>query len=349
VSTKHTYRLHHAAFVAAALLVAAPMLAEQPDDAWITTKAKTQLLTDDLVNGTAIHVDTFDSHVTLYGNVRTDAERAQAERRVRAIDGVTDVRNLLVVVPESARQATHVADASIAKAVRASLDGDPALAGSSIRVKSVNRGVVVLSGKANTLSAHRRAVARARHVDGVQRVASEIQSPNQIADKEIWHEGKVAGKGSGEYSDGWITTKAKILLMTDQGISPMAVNVDTEDGVVTLFGTVGTVGDKDRAAQAVGRLDGVKHVANELQVVPDVAAAGVAESDDRVNDAVRKRIDARPSLDDSKLTVATENGVVRLTGTVASQRDRLTALTVARSTLGVRSIIDDLAVRQPKG
>jgi osmotically-inducible protein OsmY len=75
-----------------------------------------------------------------------------------------------------------------------------------------------------------------------------------------------------------------------------------------------------------------------------VAAKGVAESDDRVTAAVRKRIDARPSLVDSKVTIQTENGVVRLTGEVASQRDRLTALTVARGTLGVRSIIDDLAL-----
>jgi hyperosmotically inducible protein len=329
--------------VLAALAIGSPVLAEQPEDAWLTTKAKTELLTDDFVDGIGIHVDTFDAHVTLYGQVHTAAERAQAERRVRAIEGVADVRNLLVVVPKGAEKATEIADATIESAIRASLKGDAGLAGSDIRVKSVTKGVVVLSGDAKTLTAHRRAIARARRVEGVRRVASEIQSPNELADSEIWHEGKSKDSES-EFSDAWITTKAKLSLMADPGISPMAVNVDTEDGVVTMFGTVPTEADKTRAAHEVSKLDGVKHVANDLQVVPDVAAAGVAESDERVTEAVRKRLAERASLADANLTVATENGVVRLTGNVASQRDRLTALTVARSTLGVRSIVDDLTL-----
>jgi len=346
VSPNNSRQLLRSAAVAASLLVSSSAFAEQPEDAWITTKAKTELLTDDLVNGIGIHVDTFDAHVTLYGKVRTDAERVKAERRVRAIEGVADVRNLLVVVPEGERKATKISDAAIRDAVRNSLKNDASLASSSIQVKSVTQGVVILSGKATTLTAHRRAISRARQVDGVRRVASEIQSPNELADSEIWHEGELAATSTSEFSDAWITTKAKLSLMTDPGISLAAVNVDTEDGVVTLFGTVGTAADKARAAKEVAKLNGVKHVANELQVVPDVAAAGVAESDDRVTAAVRKRIDARPSLADSKLHVATENGVVRLTGSVASQRDRMTALTVARSTPGVKSIIDDLELQR---
>lgn len=343
--TANHARLLQAAAIAALLVASSPGLAEQPEDAWLTTKAKTELLTDDLVNGLGIHVDTFDAHVTLSGKVHTDAERTRAERRVRAIEGVANVRNLLVVVPEESRKATQVADDAIQEAVSDSLKADADLADSTIRVKSVNKGVVVLSGSAKTLTAHRRAIARARQVEGVRRVASEIQSPNELADNEIWYEGKPADADSKKYSDGWITTKAKLGLMTDPGISPMAVSVDTEDGVVTLFGTVNTAADKARAAKEVAQIDGVKRVANELQVVPDVAAKGVAESDDRVTAAVRKRIDERPSLSDSKLTLRTENGVVRLTGEVATQRDRLTALTVARGTPGVKSIIDDLAVK----
>jgi hyperosmotically inducible periplasmic protein len=334
------------AAVAAALFLAAPAFAEQPEDAWLTTKAKTVLLTDDLVNGVGIRVDTFDAHVTLHGKVNSEAEKAQAERHVRAIEGVADVRNLLAVVPQGDRRLTAITDEAIQNAVRLALETDRSLALSSIRVKSVNKGVVVLSGDAKTLSAHRRAIARARSVDGVRQVASEIQSPNEFADHEIWKDdGKVVDADSEGYSDGWITTKAKLSLMTDPGISPLAVNIDTEDGVVTLFGTVNTAADKARAANEVKKIEGVLRVENELQVVPDVAAAGVAESDDLVTAAVRKRLDARPSLADSELHVATENGVVRLTGKAASQRDRFTALTVARSTRGVRSIIDDLQVR----
>jgi len=333
------------AAVAAALFLAAPALAEQPDDAWLTTKAKTVLLTDDLVNGVGIHVDTFDGQVTLYGKVNSEAEKAQAERRVRTVEGVAGVRNLLAVVPPAARKATQIEDKSIKLGVEKALKNDRMLAQSTIQVKSVNKGVVVLSGDAKTLSAHRRAIAQARRVDGVRQVASEIQSPNELADREIWRDSKVADANGDDYSDGWITTKAKLSLMMDPGISPMSVSVDTDDRVVTLFGTVNTKADKARAASEVKKIEGVLRVENALQVVPDVAAAGVAESDDRITAAVRKRIDARPSLSDSKLQVATENGVVRLTGETTSQRDRLTALTVARNTQGVRSIIDDIQLK----
>lgn len=348
MSNKPSYVLRSAAVVAA-LFLAAPAFAEQPEDAWITTKAKTVLLTDDIVDGLTIRVDTFDAHVTLHGKVHTQAEKAQAERKVQAIEGVLGVHNLIAVVPGPARAAVKVADDAVTVAVRKALKNDRALAQSSIQVKSVNAGVVVLSGEAKTLSAHRRAIADARRVAGVRRVASEIHSPNEFADQEIWwNEGQLADSSSNAAADAWVTTKVKVSLMTDPGISPMRVNVDTEDGVVTLFGTVDTAGDKARAAKEAQKIAGVKQVENALQVVPDVAADRVEASDDHVTADVRKRLDARPSLSDSDLKVATENGVVRLTGKVASQRDRLTALTVARSTLGVRSIIDDLQLR-PSG
>lgn len=337
------------AVVAAALLLAAPALAEQPEDAWITTKAKTALLTDDVVNGLGIHVDTFDARVTLHGKVHSEAEKAQAERRVREIDGVADVQNLLAVVPAEERAATKRADDEVRSAVEAALESDRALAQSDIDVKSVNDGVVVLSGEAKTLSAHRRALAKARAVDGVRRVASEIHSPNELADLEIWQEGEPADSSENAASDAWITTKIKLSLMADPGISPMRVNVDTDDGVVTLFGTVDSAEKKARAESEVKKIGGVKQVENALQIVPDVAAARVEESDDRLTAAVRERIAARPSLSDAKIDVATENGVVRLKGQVASQRDRLTALTVARSTSGVRAIIDDLQLQRSSG
>ena len=333
----------------AAMLLSFPAFAEQPDDAWLTTKAKTELLTDDVVNGIGIHVDTIDAHVTLYGKVDTAAQRAQAERKVRAIKGVVDVRNLLVVVPQVARKATKIDDAAIQDAVRLALANDEGLAGSTIKVKSVNKGVVILSGNANTLTAHRRAITSARRVDGVQRVASEIKSPNELADSEIWDDGKPTGAADGikaSASDAWITTKAKLSLMGTPGISPMSVNVDTDDGVVTLFGTVSTTGDKALAENEVSKIVGVKEVANELQVVPDDAAKVVAQSDERVTAAVRKRIDARSSLSDSKVKVETAKGVVRLTGEVATQRDRMTALTAARGASGVKSIIDDMKLAE---
>ena len=51
----------------------------------------------------------------------------------------------------------------------------------------MNNGVVLLSGDAKTISDHLRAIEDARAVQGVQRVASEIQSPDKLSDAELWY------------------------------------------------------------------------------------------------------------------------------------------------------------------
>jgi hyperosmotically inducible periplasmic protein len=347
------WTLRNAGLVAAFSLLTAPAaFAAQTEDVWITTKVKMALLTDDTVDGLDIDVDTFDSRVTLHGQVDSSVEKAEAESLARKIEGVSDVRNLLAVVPATSRKATEVKDDALAEQVRTVLERDKALASSDIEVKSVNKGVVLLSGQAKTLSAHYRAIEDARAVPGVRQVASEIKSPDELADAEIW-EGSEPEAATEEVkasaSDAWITTKVKVLLMAEPGLSPIGVNVDTRAGVVTLFGTVPTEALKARATTQARDVSGVKGVENELQVVPDAVAKRVEAKDEQVLEAVRKRLDTREALADSDIDVAVENGVVRLTGTVATQRDRLTALTVARSTDGVGSVIDALELKRPQG
>jgi osmotically-inducible protein OsmY len=286
----------------------------------------------------------------LHGQVATDVAKAQAETRTREVRGVREVRNLLTVVPEAARERTEQSDDAVQKQVEQALERDPALAGSDIDVKSVNDGVVLLSGNAKTLSAHRRALETANSVDGVRNVASEIQSPDELGDAEIWQESaEVDSQTEATMSDGWITTKAKLGLMAEPGLSPFAVNVDTRGGVVTLFGIVGSADARKRAGDRVAGIDGVKKVENELQVVPDVAAGRVEEQDDKLQAAVSEWLAERESLSDSAIDVEVKNRVVRLTGSVADQADRLTALTVARTTSGIDSVIDDLALSRGDG
>jgi osmotically-inducible protein OsmY len=149
-------------------------------------------------------------------------------------------------------------------------------------------------------------------------------------------------------ADGWITTKVKVRLMAEPGLSPFAINVDTRDGVVSLFGTVESADLKSRAEAEARMVKGVKAVENDLQVAPDVAANRVKSADNELKEAVQERLEARDSLEDSDIDVEVNKGVVRLTGTVETQGDRLTALTLARGTAGVNSVIDALEVK-PQG
>jgi hyperosmotically inducible protein len=299
-----------------------------------------------------VNVDTVNGRVTLHGKVETGAEKARAEEIAKQIEGVTQVRNLLQVVPDANRKSATYKDSVISTNVKAKLDSDAALRDSQIRVQSVNKGVVLLSGKATSLSAHLRAIRLARGVDGVQRVASEVQSPDQLADREIRQEEVLAqsppatnSQASGStFSDMWISTASKMRLMADGDTPALDINVDTDNGVVTLFGVVPTEQSKQAAENDVMKVSGVKRVDNQLQVVPVEAQKAVETRDDIVLEAAKEALGSKTAFKD--VSVDVKNGVARLTGTVPTEGDWLMATVTVRASTGVRSVNNDLKVKR---
>jgi hyperosmotically inducible periplasmic protein len=334
------------AAVALGTFASGTALAADRPDPWITTKVKVALLTADGVNPLDVNVDTVDGRVTLHGQVPTAAEQAKAEQVARGIDGVREVRNLIQVVPASASEAVEAADEDVKKRVQEALDANQALQG--VEVVSVNDGVVVLGGEAETLSAHVDALEAARDVSGVRRVESEIASPDELADAELWRDettppvGAAAGMRA-TVEDAWITTAAKVKLVAADAPA-FDINVDTRNGIVTLFGTVGSDEARRNAEATVKSLDGVKAVRNELQVVAPDQQEATARQDDEIAAALAKRFEERSSLADADIDVQVENGTVRLSGKVDSQADRISALTLARTTEGVRGVTGELRV-----
>ena len=332
--------------LAAGLALSAPALGADASDPWITTKVKASLLTSEDVDGLDVNVDTLDGRVTLHGKTSTAAEKKRAEELARQVQGVREVRNLIQVVPAARQDATASTDDETRERVAEQLRREPELA--DVSVASVNQGVVLLSGETKTLSAHLRALEVARAADGVRRVESEIKSPDALADEEIWKTPDVAASGSRPArqaaSDLWITSAAKVrLLATD--LSALDVNVDTRNGEVTLFGMVASPAEKQRAVEEVRKVDGVQSVRDELQVVPKARREAAQRGDDQIEKDVKKRVEDRVG-DRGDVAVEVANGVVRLTGTVASQGERLAALTAARSSEGVRSVVGDLRVER---
>ena len=209
----------------------------------------------------------------MHGKVSSNEEKAKAENAAKSIDGVREVRNLLQVVPPGRETAVKRADSDVKRAVEQTLARDQALKNSSISVQSVNEGVALLAGKAATVSDHLRAIEDASAVPGVRRVASEIQSPDKFADDELWRgERAKTDQGRGvtdSASDYRITAATKLRLIADSSTPALEINVDTRDGVVTLFGMVPNGTAKQSAETDARKVSGVKRVVNELQVVPN--------------------------------------------------------------------------------
>jgi osmotically-inducible protein OsmY len=74
-------------------------IGETIDDTTITTRVKTSMLNDPAVGGTGIDVDTYKGVVTLSGRVKSQAEHDQALALARKVDGVTDVKDALQIIP----------------------------------------------------------------------------------------------------------------------------------------------------------------------------------------------------------------------------------------------------------
>ena len=157
------------------LIVAGALVAgADVNDAWITTKAQITLLTMDGFSVSGANVDTVNGNVTMHGKVATAEDRTKAEQTLRKVTGVKSVKNLLQIVPDNVKKAVAANDSDVKDRVEASLKADVKM--KDVNVASVNNGVVLLSGKTENLNESLRAIQNAYSVNGVSRVASELQT-----------------------------------------------------------------------------------------------------------------------------------------------------------------------------
>jgi hyperosmotically inducible protein len=77
------------------------------------------------------------------------------------------------------------------------------------------------------------------------------------------------GKTVGEtIDDATITTRVKTALLNDPTVGGLAIDVDTNTGIVTLSGNVKSQAEADKAVQLARKTGGVKDVKSTLQVRP---------------------------------------------------------------------------------
>ena len=98
-------------------------------------------------------------------------------------------------------------------------------------------------------------------------------------------EAKNAGStiGSG-LEDGWIHLKVRAALAAVDDLRDSTINVDVDNNVVTLRGSVGNAASKKAAADAAQKVDGVKSVTNKLEIKAD----GSSDKGGNANNANKK-------------------------------------------------------------
>jgi osmotically-inducible protein OsmY len=177
--------------------------------------------------------------------------------------------------------------------------------------------------------------------------------------------------------DSAIKSRIETRLKASAALKNDDINVATDNGVVTLTGTVDSPADKARAAR-LAKVTGVTRVENKLEVKSDTAATtgkndkgvmdktvdatkkagektkdaavatGEAITDTWILTKVKADFVGEDALKGSDINVDVKNHVVTLKGTVASAAGRTRAVEIAKTTKGVTRVIDNLTIAPPK-
>lgn len=75
--------------------------------------------------------------------------------------------------------------------------------------------------------------------------------------------GRTVGSGA---NDGWLWTKTRAVLATTDDLRDSTINVDVDNAVVTLSGSVTNQAQKTKAAEVARGVEGVKSVTNNLAI-----------------------------------------------------------------------------------
>lgn len=83
-------------------------------------------------------------------------------------------------------------------------------------------------------------------------------------------EAKNAGAAIGQGAeDGWIHLKVRAALAAVDDLRDSTINVDVDNNVVTLRGSVANAAQKTKAADEAKKVEGVKSITNKLEVKAD--------------------------------------------------------------------------------
>jgi hyperosmotically inducible protein len=147
-------------------------------------------------------------------------------------------------------------------------------------------------------------------------------------------------------NDAWLTAKTKIALAADGRVKGRQIDVETTNGQVMLRGKVDSDAAKQAAEEITKLLDGVKTVKHDLAVV----APAIREATDDKDEAITTRVNAQIAKDsylkDAGIHTQTNAGVVSLTGEVKDFMSSANASWTAWQVPGVKSVKNDLTVKE---
>jgi hyperosmotically inducible periplasmic protein len=150
------------------------------------------------------------------------------------------------------------------------------------------------------------------------------------------------------------TGKVKSNFSLSKRLSIYDINVNTQNGLVTLSGRVPTEIDKDLAAGVAKDTTGVREVTNQLIVEPGIRPSeeslreNARIADLEIQADLRERFASSPELGQENIQIAVKDKQITLSGEVTSPRQKAGAEQVARSLNNVSGVTNALSIRHPE-
>lgn len=211
-------------------------------------------------------------------------------------------------------------DRQLQEAVLAEFTWEPSVNAAHIGVTAKD-GIVTLTGHVENFLEKRAAEKAAARVRGVKGVAEEI---------------KVELNSSMHRTDEELARVAVDRLAWEVTVPSEKIKVKVERGFITLTGQVEWHYQQLAAERSVRGLMGVNGVFNQITIRPRADAINIGHNIDRALH--------RSWFDPKTITVTTQGGKVKLTGTVDTPADRLVAGATAWGAVGATEVENDLMV-----
>jgi hyperosmotically inducible protein len=145
-----------------------------------------------------------------------------------------------------------------------------------------------------------------------------------------------------QVGDAALATKVESKLAADPEVNNFKIDVDVQEGVVRLSGTVAKEEVRSEAEDLARYTKGVVDVVNEIEI----GSRGIGDrvSDGAITAKIKSKLIADPEINPFSIDVDTIDGVVTLTGRVADERRSEEAEKLARNTKGVRDVKNQLRI-----
>ena len=151
-------------------------------------------------------------------------------------------------------------------------------------------------------------------------------------------------------ADAFLTAKVKTALALSKSASAFSVDVDSEEGTVTLTGAVPSQEIKEAVLDVARDTEGVLQVVDRIQI--DARAVSGSEKDElverlaelEIESAVYERLLHAEGVDARWIRVSVEGGVVQLSGTVSDPGQKERAASLVASVPGVEKVLNQLEV-----